>query len=630
MMIDSSVRSFARTRHAARPFDVFARPTISIAIARAALVLCVGFVALGSGAPAHAELRDYTVRWIPSPSDGVEGYELAVGTSSGATASTFDLGLPAEQNGQIQSVMELEDSVDLYLRLRAYGSGVVSDYSNEIVVAAAPAPGEPGFGVSKIDGASGVVSGDIVVVAQVYGATESVQFLLNGSSYRIENALPYSIESDDGDIGTERPFDTTQLPDGEHTITAVGYSGDSAGGVEGASVSATFYVDNQVDPIPDPDPVPDPTPDPDPDTSTDPDPVPDPIPSGPAGAVAGLQGTPSGDIVAVHVDGSTTLITNSEFAAAGDLRPDWCDLDGDGDQDLVIGFGPGSRARVLLLELDGLSVTDERDMAGTNGRYISRNGETFPSCGDIDGDGASELVVGLGGMSIASMSIFDDRATGYAPMQASLRNLLRSLPFVAMFGIDYARDGVARPHLGDIDGDGIDEIVVGRSEGAGGTISIFDDATTGFALFEPLRLELGVLEAVTDAAYQASDGTTRIAVGDLDGDGIDEIAVTLMAADGPMIDVLDDATQGFARMVEDRTGRPILGAGVPSVADIDGDGFAELVVGPAPGASNASEIRVLDDLTTGFSALIWTGDAEGIVVGAPGDGAVFPALEPRD
>lgn len=590
----------------------------------ALLVSCVP--ALVCVAAAEAELRDYTVRWLPSPSPGVEGYELSVGTASGDYGSTFDLGLPAQQNGEFRFAMELEGSIDLHLALRAYGGDLISPFSNEIVVPrleASPDPANPTFGVSAIQGITGVVSGQVVVSAETFGPAESVKFLIDGVSYRIENVAPWSLGGDAGEPGTENAFDTNTLVDGEHTITAVAYSQDAASGLESAALSVTFHVDNSL-PV-DPTPVP-PTPTP------DPDPAPGPV-DGPEGAVAGLFGTSEGDIVALRVDGSTTVLTRNPLAAAGDLRPVWCDLDGDEDRDLVVGFGPGSGAHVLVLMMEDLTVVEEQSIRTAWSTYQTRNGETYPGCGDLDGDDRNELVIGLGAGSAVSMMMLDDRDSGFRRIKVGYRGRLLSLPSILTLGMEYAQNGASKPVLGDIDGDGLDEIVVGRSEGGRGTVSVMDDAQHDFQIMAQLRDAIGLLEVVPDVEYQQSDGSTEVAVGDVDGDGLAEIVVGTGASGGSRLYVYDDAERGFEALADSASGLEfghaasgtLSGVLEPSLGDIDGDGLPEVALGFGEGGEG--RIQLLDDLLTNFAPLFWTGDDQGIVVAPAGTGTVSSALE---
>ena len=623
---------FSSTRATHSPLDDRA---VSLSIRNIISSLAIATVSTGLFAmSASAELRDYTVRWLPSASSGVEGYELSVGVAPGEYDSKFDLGLPAQQNGELRFPMELEGSVDLHLTLRAYGAGQASPLSNEIVVAAVEAPtdpGEPNFGVSGFEGVTGVVSGSIVVTAETFGAAESVRFVLDGVSYRVENVAPWSLAGDAGEPGTEHAFDTTTLTDGEHTLEATAFSADAASGVAGASYSLTFAVDNNVA-APTPDPTPSPSPAPSPSPSPDPSPEPGPV-AGPEGAVAGLYSTADGDIVALRVDGSTTTLTRNDLAMAGDLRPVWCDLDGDEDNDLVVGFGPGSGAQVLVLMIEDLEVVEEQILLTAWKKYRLANGETYPGCGDVDGDQRNELAIGLGGGSLASIVMLDDRDSGFQRFDGGKRGQVLTMPGMLTLGMDYARDGAAKPVLGDIDGDGRDEIVVGRSEGGRATVSILDDAAHGFKGIEDLRSTDGLLEVVPDEAYQTDNGATEIAVGDIDGDGLDEIVVGTGVSGGSRLFVYDDAERGFKVLADSAEGlefghadyNALTGALKPTLADIDGDGLPEVALGF--GAGGEGQIQLLDDLLTEFAPLSWTGDAEGMVAAPSGAGAVSSALE---
>lgn len=581
---------------------------------------------------AQAALRDHTVRWLPSPSQGVEGYELSVATTSGQGETVIDLGSPAVQSGEMQLAVELEDSVDLRLRMRAYGGGLYSDFSNDVVLPAAAST--PSYGIVRIGGATGVVSGDIVVVAETFGSPASVAFALDGVAYRVENVPPFALEGDGGSPGTENPFDTTKLTDGDHILVATAYSDSNASGVASDPLSVVFAVDNAVAPAPDPDPTPDPTP--------DPDPISDPIPPvGPEGAVAGVFATPDGDIHALHVDGSSRVLTSSPLAAAGDLRPTWCDVDGDTDRDLIIGFGSSSDAQILVLTMQDGIATASTTIQGAQSRYLRRNGETFPSCGDIDGDGRNEIVVGLGAGGWASVSLLDDQQHGFAPIKigsgrARKKSVVRTLPDADLLGLDYLDAGEAKPVVADVDGDGFDEIIVGRSAGGRGTISIIDDARHDYRVLEHPALDRGMLEVVRDTAYREADGATSVAAADVDGDGIAEIVVGTGPKQGARIYVLDDANAGFALLESggrsadfDHPGYDVAqGPLVPSLADIDEDGLPELVIGFGAGGGEGA-VQLLDDLLTGFAPLIWTGDAQGIVETSPDFASkrVSPSLE---
>jgi hypothetical protein len=79
--------------------------------------------------------------------------------------------------------------------------------------------------------------------------------------------------------------------------------------------------------------------------------------------------------------------------------------------------------------------------------------------------------------------------------------------------------GMTWPGAGDVDGDGIDEIVVGLGGGSQGWFAVLDDEAHGFAIVRWLRL--GWPE------FNEHSGETHPAVGNLDADAAEEIVIGL-------------------------------------------------------------------------------------------------------
>jgi len=206
----------------------------------AALALATLIPGLG-----HAALRAVTVRWNPSTSEGVVSYVLGVGTSYRSYTSQITLTNPSVFDEVWSRIVQLDDSADQHLALRAVGAdGQYSNYSNEIVIeGSGGGDPDPGFGVTSLQGIPAVASGEIFAEALVDSGTESVEFRLDGVFFRIENAAPYGFNSDDGP-GALIGWDTGSVADGFHTISATGYSQDDAGGEMGRTVTVSFEVSN--------------------------------------------------------------------------------------------------------------------------------------------------------------------------------------------------------------------------------------------------------------------------------------------------------------------------------------------------------------------------------------------------
>ena len=89
--------------------------------------------------------------------------------------------------------------------------------------------------------------------------------------------------------------------------------------------------------------------------------------------------------------------------------------------------------------------------------YNQINGETRPACGDIDGDGIEEIIVGLGPGGQGRMEVFK-----------WVDHQLKHVKWLQAGWQDYNRgNGETRPACGDLDGDGKDEMIVGTGAGQG-------------------------------------------------------------------------------------------------------------------------------------------------------------------
>jgi len=192
-------------------------------------------------------------------------------------------------------------------------------------------------------------------------------------------------------------------------------------------------------------------------------------------------------------------------ARNGETTPACGDLDGDGDDEIVVGLGPTAFGAVYVCDLAG-PLGWARLPLGTPG-----DGSARPACGDVDGDGRDEIVLGTGRGGGARVAVLDDAAASFA--------LLRWLPTPQ--DAYAAAVGEARPACGDVDADGDAEILVGRGPygAGGGYIARYASLRDGAALTGWTR--------VPWTNYDSRDGETRPALGDTDGDRRDELIVGL-------------------------------------------------------------------------------------------------------
>jgi subtilisin-like proprotein convertase family protein len=178
-------------------------------------------------------------------------------------------------------------------------------------------------------------------------------------------------------------------------------------------------------------------------------------------------------------------------------------------------------------------------------------------------------------------------------------------PIMAFFAYDPAFMGGVRVATGDVNGDGVPDIITGPGPSGGPDIRVFDGKTGAlireFMAFDP-RFTGGVF----------------VAAGDVNGDGFADIIVGADAGGGPEVRVFSgkDGTPlfSFFAYTEAFTGGVRVAA-----ADVNGDGFADIITGAGPGGGPHVQVFSGKDLTVLQSFMAYDINFHGGVYVAAGD-----------
>ena len=216
------------------------------------------------------------------------------------------------------------------------------------------------------------------------------------------------------------------------------------------------------------------------------------------------------------------------------------DVDGDGIADLAVGAvgddtGGSYRGavHVLFMNANGTVKNSQKIASGVSGGPPLADLDVFgvgvASLGDLDGDGVTELAVSAmfddtGGLGRGAAYILFLNANGTVKTSQKIASGVPNGPVLA--NGDYFGRSVAS--LGDVDGDGVTDLGVGA----------YRDATGGTgrgALHVLLLNSNGTVKRSTKIANNTNGGPTLpndsrfgsavAALGDLDGDGVVELAV---------------------------------------------------------------------------------------------------------
>ncbi|MDA0589779.1 MAG: FG-GAP-like repeat-containing protein [Planctomycetota bacterium] len=211
------------------------------------------------------------------------------------------------------------------------------------------------------------------------------------------------------------------------------------------------------------------------------------------------------------------------------------DLDGDGVVDLATGAsgdGPGA-VHVLFLNSNGTVKSSSRIASNTNGGPSLNADDAFgisvASPGDVNGDGIADLAVGAfqddsGGTDRGAVYLLTLNANGTASSSTKIGSGTGGGPTLS----DRDQFGTSIAALGDLNGDGVADLVVGADRDV-------EDSSSRGAFYTLLLNSNGTVSSSTRVAHNVNGGpplsadaffgASLTSLGDLNNDGIVDLAV---------------------------------------------------------------------------------------------------------
>lgn len=316
-------------------------------------------------------------------------------------------------------------------------------------------------------------------------------------------------------------------------------------------------------------------------------------------------GEPGGGHYGFRIDGSAaSQLAGNRVANAGDV-------DGDGLADILVASTEGAagvgRVWVVFGKDDGTTV-DLADVEGGVGGFVITGdtiGEEFATAvaggGDFNGDGLADIVIGAPGAGNGGEAyLVYGKADGAEVTMAELD--LSQGGFLLTGQVVGDEAGTAVAMVGDVNGDGYDDIAVGAPDagtvpGAGRTFVVHGTTETEAITLSSVLGGMGGF-SVNGIGIDDASGSTLGGGGDVNGDGLSDVVIGAPLAnpnggnsgaayvvfgktDGGAVNLANAGAAAFS--IRGIAASDLAGGAVDIAGDVNGDGRMDVIVGASGG-----------------------------------------------
>ena len=241
-----------------------------------------------------------------------------------------------------------------------------------------------------------------------------------------------------------------------------------------------------------------------------------------------------------------------------------------GDEFIAVGSGVGQSGSVVVYNQTG-------NVLVTMPVFNGFTGGVRVATGDFNGDGIPDILAGAG--------------PGGGPIYTIIDGLTRTTTRTD-FAFEPTFTGGIYVAAGDVNGDGIDDIILTPDQGGGPRVRILDGKTNATIVN---------FFGIDDPAFR---GGARAALGDVNADGRLDLIVAAGFGGGPRVAVYDGANlqaNGGPKLFNDFFAfeQELRNGVFVASGDVDGDGFGDLVIGGGPGGGPRVQIFSGASLLTG-------------------------------